>query len=128
MSVHRFLVLVVVVASMFSAPAAIAQSLPAGGVFVQGLNGLGPGMYTHGHRCQPEVGQRRFRCVLGRGEWAQLTFTYQGSATDGCTFRVSQAGDPPASDHFTIVRVRDQFTRRCGTNIKGRLLEVFPTH
>ena len=131
MPVHRLVILVVAAASMVSAPA-VAQQLPAGGVFVEGRNGLIPGRHSHGHLCQPEMRQQRFRCVLGSGESALLTFTYRvrddGRTTDGCTFRVSQTGGFPQPDHFSIVRVRDQFTRRCVTNNRGRVLEVFPTH
>jgi hypothetical protein len=131
MPVHRLVLLVVAAAAMVSAQA-VAQQLPAGGVFVEGRNGLIPGRSSHGHHCQPERRQQRFRCVLGPGEWALLTFTYRvlddGRTTDGCTFRVSQTGGFPRPDHFSIVRVRDQFTRPCGTNHRGRALDVFPTH
>jgi hypothetical protein len=130
MPVHRLVILVVAAASMVSAPA-VAQQLPAGGVFVEGRNGLMPGRYSH-RVCQPERRQHRFRCILGTGEWGQLTFTYRvlddGRTTDGCTFRVSQTGGFPRPDHFSIVRVRDEFRRPCVTNSRGRVIEVFPTH
>jgi hypothetical protein len=60
-----------------------------------------------------------------------VAFTYRerddGRTTDGCTFRVSQTGGFPQPDQFSIVRVRDQFTRPCVTNRRGRVLDVFPT-
>ncbi len=116
-----------------SMPAALAQQgppLPSGGVLVEGRDGLKPSRHTHGHLCTPEKRYDRFRCVLGKGEWALLYFSFRGSDAQGCAFRVSHESNPQHGDYFKLVPHKDpEFRGRCGTNARESwLLFVFPTH
>jgi hypothetical protein len=128
MFLHRLIVVAAVVAvSLLPTPAAVAQSLPSGGVLVQGLNGLQ--VYTHTQNCTAEMRDSRFRCVLGYGQFAHLTFIYHHNTNDGCSFQVTNAGTEKTGDVFKIARLRDNFRRACTTNHKShRLLDVLPTH
>lgn len=127
MFVNRLLMGAAMAVALVAASPAVPQALPSGGVLVQGLNGLHP--HHHTLNCMPEMRDDRFRCVLGYGQFAHLTFTYQKNTADGCTFVVRNVGSQTAGDVFKIERLRNQFTRRCGTNHKDqRHLEVLPTH
>jgi hypothetical protein len=96
---------------------AIAQSLPSGGVLLQGLGGMRP--YMHTAQCTPQMADNRVLCVIGYGESAEVTFTNQKSATDGCTFRVSNNGKSGEGDLFNISRIRNSFTRPCSVQNKS---------
>jgi hypothetical protein len=112
----------------FTITTANAQSLPSGGVLVQGINGLRPDRLNPQY-CMPESLHRRVRCVLAPGQGADVTFIYNNNKRDGCTFHVSNVGKQLGRDEFRIVRVKDDFKRPCLGHLKSeRLLEVLPTH
>ena len=95
---------------------AIAQSLPSGGVLVEGLAALEP--YMHTAQCMPQMANARFLCVLVYGASAEVTFMFQKSATNGCTFSVSNDGKSGQGDLFHVSRVRNSFTRPCSVENK----------
>jgi hypothetical protein len=127
MRVQR-LITAVAAAMLASAPAAMAQPLPAGGVLVDGMYGLEPDVYSHGHLCSPDKVHTRFSCVLGKKQTVQLSFSYRGNPAAGCSFQVGQVGDPPHNDAFSIGQRRDPtYKGRCTMKFKSnREIQVGP--